>query len=166
MHEFFFVFQREVWFLKWLSHPAIATVHYISTFQSDIHILSSFYDLCKFFDTILCCAESTFSFLTTFTVLVILVVEQAFGRYLHPYLSFTDLSVFIVRRQVFLSEIIEQSRKRTFVRQVSQLFFFFFSNYEILMSDTSVYTVSWSWKCQQHLSPLISSSVICQKTLS
>lgn len=39
--------KKEVWFLKWLSHPNIASLDFTYSVGNDVYILSPFYDLCS-----------------------------------------------------------------------------------------------------------------------
>lgn len=39
--------KREVWFLKWLSHPNIVSVTMAFSCGSDVHVLTPFYDMCS-----------------------------------------------------------------------------------------------------------------------
>lgn len=41
----YFLIQKEVWFLNWLSHPNLASIEESVTVGFDVYIFSSYYDL-------------------------------------------------------------------------------------------------------------------------
>lgn len=40
--------QREIWFLRWLSHPNIVSIEEVFSSGSYLYVFSEFYDFCKF----------------------------------------------------------------------------------------------------------------------